>query len=426
MPVTSDSTTMQLIYLLYVQISISLSTFDNLPLSSYLSHHYMKQTISFSLLTSFRLILASILLLGLICVLSKKVSAQTNPTFNVSLEIDFNSAEQILDFFDRRTGNIGRVADLRGNRLAAVTSVMLARTSRPIEDFRQQLEFARDQATYENDIYGLLPAKRHTRELRKLLTEVKRRQLDRRVLATIDSYFPQGVKISTSIPVYIVAMGNERAAAVVRRVTWNGNTPTFVGAGSGEAVIILNLARMLEITPTVEKQFIELLSTLAHECFHATFSALKQSLPDSNRPTTLDDQLLDLVQNEGIAYCLSMQIRLGGQTPHRGWFTATSKAVETLNQALLELHSPNLTRARAQELLMNANLSGSFEGNYGATAGMRMAYEIDNRLGRPALTSTMTGGGRAFLSTYLQACLREKTLPQIDEQVLRLLRLNNQ
>jgi hypothetical protein len=74
---------------------------------------------------------------------------------------------------------------------------------------------------------------------------------------------------------------------------------------------------------------------------------------------------------------------------------------------------------------MNSNLSGSFEGNYGATAGMRMAYEIDARLGRPALTATLMTGSRSFISTYTRACLRDGTLPKIDKQVLRMLQLEN-
>ncbi|RPI04318.1 MAG: hypothetical protein EHM64_10380 [Ignavibacteriae bacterium] len=70
---------------------------------------------------------------------------------------------------------------------------------------------------------------------------------------------------------------------------------------------------------------------------------------------------------------------------------------------------------------MNANLSGSFEGNYGATAGMRMAFEIDKRLGRPALTATLMAGSRSFVTTYMQAYLRGENLPGIDKQVLRML-----
>ena len=116
-----------------------------------------------------------------------------------------------------------------------------------------------------------------------------------------------------------------------------------------------------------------------------------------------------------------MQIHLGGETPSKKWFDATSKAIETLNKTFLELQSPKLTRMRARELIMNANLSGSFEGNYGSTAGMRMAYEIDNCLGRSVLTMTLLNGGRSFISAYVQLCAHESNIPQFDEQVLQLM-----
>ena len=63
---------------------------------------------------------------------------------------------------------------------------------------------------------------------------------------------------------------------------------------------------------------------------------------------------------------------------------------------------------------MDANLSGSFEGDDGATSGLRMAYEIDAHLGRPALTATLMTGGRSFVLTYQRACLRDGSLPQLD------------
>jgi len=328
--------------------------------------------------------------------------AQTNPDFNVALRVDFSGAEQLLDFFDRQTANTERVAGLRGNRLAAATSVMLARTSRTDEDFQRELERVRDGGG--NDIYGLLAAKSRGPALRKLLTEIHRRQLDRRVVATIAAYFP--------------AMGNERAAAVVRRVVWNGDTPSFVGENEGAPVVLLNLARVVENNSTVESQVLELLATLAHECFHAVYSVYRQVLPDTLHTESPGSRLLDLVQNEGVAYYLSLQLHLGGETPSQTWMTATMKSIETLNRVYLELHSPQLTRSRARELMMNANLSGSFEGNYGASAGMRMAYEIDTRLGRQELAATLAGGGRAFIEAYARACQREGSLPPIDPRVL--------
>ena len=351
--------------------------------------------------------------------LLEPLHAQPHPDFDFSLGVDYSAAEQTLDYFDRRIGDADRIAKLRGNRLAAATSVTLARTEKSAEDFRDQLELARDIPRFESDVYGFFPAKNHIPELRKLLTEIKRRQLDRRIVATIASFFPAEAKIATRFSVYFVVIGNERAAAFVRHVVWNYDTPTFVSDREGDPVIVVNLARVMEGPPDIEAQFIEVLSTTAHECFHAVYSVLQQSLPESTKPRNVAEQLIDVAQNEGIAYYLSMQTHLSGDSPSRQWYHGTSTAIATLNNVLQEMFSPDLTHARAQELMMNSNLSGSFEGNYGATAGMRMAYEIDTRLGRPALTATLLKGGSSFLSAYRQACMQDASLPQIETAILK-------
>jgi hypothetical protein len=95
--------------------------------------------------------------------------------------------------------------------------------------------------------------------------------------------------------------------------------------------------------------------------------------------------------------------------------------VNALNAALIELQSPKLTQQRARELMMNSNLSGSFEGNYGATAGLRMAYEIDSRLGRAALTETVRGGVKSFFLKYLELCRRDSNLPRLEEGAVKFL-----
>ena len=362
-----------------------------------------------------------VVLCVLACVFPFTGRSQTNPNFDFSLGIDYSAAEQTLDYFDHLTGNTKYVAGLRGNRLAAATSIMLARTEKGEDDFIQQLELARNNARFESDVYGFFPARNHSAEIRKLLEEVKHRQLDRRIVATIASFFPDNARISTRFSVYFVVIGNERAAAFVRRVIWNYDVPSFVGNDQGEPVIVVNLARIIEGPKNVQAQFIETLSTTAHECFHAAFSVLKKSLPDSVKPKNIAEQLVDVVQNEGIAYYLSLQTHIGNTIPPRSWFDVTAQSVGVLNGVLLEMASPNLTAARARELMMNSNLSGSMEGNYGSTAGMRMAYEIDTHLGRPALTATLMSGGTSFLYTYMQACLRDALLPRIDKQVLRLL-----
>jgi hypothetical protein len=344
--------------------------------------------------------------------------AQTNPQFDVTLRVDYSSTDELLDYFDRKSNNSARVAKQQGNQLAVATSLLLARTERPTDDFVRALESARDTYNSSNDIYGLTPAAAHLDELKKLLAETKRRRLDRRVVATISSLFPADAGISLTVPVFVVAMGNENAAAFVRRVIWKENAPVFVGDDQGEQVIVLNLTRCLMRGGDVEREFVQVLSTLAHESFHAVYGAYRAGSSADLNPIGPAAALANLVQNEGIAYFLSMEIQEGGEVPPPHWFDATKRAVERLNAALIELQSPTLTPWRARELMLNSNLSGSFEGNYGATAGLRIAYEIEKRLGRPALTETVRDGVKEFFGKYDELCRQDSNLPRLDAKAL--------
>lgn len=356
--------------------------------------------------------------------LPSQLAAQSNPQFDVSLRVDYSSAEQMLDFFDRKSYNANRVADTRGNKIAAATSLLLARTERPPQDFAHQLELIRDDYNVSDDIYGLKATRSHIDQLKKLLTEIRKRQLDRRVIATVESYFPSSTALSGIIPVYVVVMGNEKAAAFVRRVVWKDEWPVFVGENQGDQVIVLNLTRMLEFGTDVNAQFIQSLGTLAHECFHAVFGLYQQNSEtwrEYHQRIGPFWQLAELVQNEGIAYLLSLQLQIGGQTPPRPWFDATSRAMKAFNTASKELIAPSITERRARELILNSNLSGSFEGNYGASAGQRIAYEIDTKLGRSALSETISGGIKEFFGKYETLCKQNSDLPQLDQDVLKVL-----
>lgn len=364
------------------------------------------------------------LLIVVIVTLTHPLLGQSDAGIDIILRMDYSSAEQMLDFFDRQSYNADRVASARGNKIAAATSLLLARTNRSLQDFVRQLELVRDDYNTKDDIYGLKETQSHVAQLRKLLAETRKRQLDRRVVATVQSYFPPDSRLTGTIPVYVVAMGNEKAAAFVRSVVWQNEQPMFVNQNEGEQVIVLNLTRMLALGGDFNAQFIELLGTLAHECFHAVFGLYQQSsetwrsFHERKEPIW---NLAELVENEGIAYYLSLQLQIGGQTPIKPWFDATSRAIKAFNNASNELTAPFVQPQRAKELILNSNLSGSFEGNYGATAGLRIAYEIDTRLGRPALTETISGGIRRFFGKYDTLCRQNSDLPRLDDRVLKIL-----
>jgi len=345
--------------------------------------------------------------------------SQSNPNFNVNLQVDYSSAEQLIEVSEGRLHNVNSVADLRGSQLAAATSVVLARRQFPPGTFQHELELLRDSFKSPDDIFGFGPTRAHLAEIKALLAEVKKGELDRRVVATVEQFFPADARISTTLSVYVVAFGNENAAAFVRRVVWNGNTPIFVGENEGEPVIVVNLVRLIGNSMPTNVQFIETLSTLAHETFHAVFAVYQSTSPawkeiHSRRGPFWS--LAELVQNEGIAYRISFQERTGNSLPPY-IFNQSKDAVLFLNNAMRELQSPSLTDARAKELVMNANLSGSFERNYGAAAGLLMAFAIDTKMGRDALTETVAKGVGDFFDKYDALTKQYDELPKLSEEV---------
>ncbi|MCK9409607.1 MAG: DUF5700 domain-containing putative Zn-dependent protease [Bacteriovoracaceae bacterium] len=356
----------------------------------------------------------------IITLMFQSLSAQDH--FNIALRLDFSSIDALLELSEGRIANVNRVAELRGNQIAAATSALLAREQYSTQRFAQELERYRSGSTMANDMFGLNSALRYREQIKALSLEAKRRNLDRKVLATIAPFFPEQIRINASIPVYFVALGNENAAAFVRSIVWRDNIPYFVGEGEGELTIVVNLTRSVQYIQEIQIQFVDMMSTLAHETFHAVFGIYQQQTPTWKEISSKPEpywMLAELVQNEGIAYLISLQQRTGSHLS-AGQLSSSKQSIVDLNSALKELSSPSLTQIRARELIMNSNLSGSYEKNYGASAGLLMAYAIDAKLGRKALTESLDYGVGDFFGKYQQLAEQFGELPKLDTEVIKL------
>ncbi|MDD8017884.1 MAG: hypothetical protein PHP42_05895 [Bacteroidota bacterium] len=357
----------------------------------------------------------------LFSILSHQAFTQSNPNFNVTLRLDFSSIDALIDLREGKIANVQQAAELRGNQIAAATSALLARKSYSSEEFLRELERFRSGTGSSFDIFGLNPALSHLQQIKTLLEETKKRNLDRKIVSTIEQFFPRDSRITASIPVYFVALGNENAAAFVRSIAWEGNIPHFVGDGNGELTIVVNLSRSPQYIQEVQLQFVDMMSTLAHETFHVVFGLYQNSSPAWQQIHTRRDPslaLAELVQNEGIAYLISLQ-QHGGASLSEQQLAAAKRTIDVLNSALKELGSPSVSPERARDLIMNSNLSGSYEGNYGATAGLLMAYAIDAKLGRESLTETIRNGVGDFFEKYSQLTQQFGELPKFDTEVVK-------
>ena len=347
--------------------------------------------------------------------------AQSWAGFDVTLQLDFASADRLVGLYDGTEGQSRRVGELRGNRIAAATSLVLARRNASPELFLKELESFQAHFSSADDLFGLQETQNRISEVKLLLAECKRRQLDRRVLATIRQFFPENARVSITIPVFFVALGHENASAYVRRVVWNRDTPVFVGDEEGTPVIVVNLTRSAQHGGDLQSRFVELLSTLGHEAFHAVFGAYQSQSTiwqNLHARKTSAGVIAELVQNEGVAYYLSMQEVFGGSFPSQ-FILQLHKSMPALNAAMDELSDPRTTPQRSHELILNANLSGSMEKNYGAAAGLLMAYHIDTKLGRKFLAESLAAGPADFFRKYDEVVRHYADAPPLSPRLLR-------
>ena len=345
-------------------------------------------------------------------------TAQTNPNFNVQLRMDYAAAERSVALYQDEYINTRSLAELRGNRVAAATTATIDNEQTQLNELARYFDSLWYHQIIQNDIYHLESSRKNVAAIHELLQEMQRRNFSMRVAATVEQIFPSDAAIDVSIPVYVVALGHENVDAYVRRIIWHDNIPQFTGENTGELTIIINLAHAANYGPSVASRYESILNIVAHEVFHAAFSAYKehssswQSFYKHHREPI--DALLDLTQNEGIAYYLSFEKR-GNVPPERNSIIAD--AFTRFNNNATELLSEALTSNRANELLRKANLSGASD-NYGAIAGMIMAQQIDMHLGRAALIQTLSTDPYDFINKYSDVACFDDLLPKIAKKIL--------
>jgi len=341
--------------------------------------------------------------------------------FNMILDLNYESADRTVELYFGRGDNPGTVARLKGSRVALATTELLAKRPLDLGYLEGALEAAKFNQDLLDDVFRMKDARRHAAEIQELLTELRKRNFDQKVVSTVQQLFPEDTRIAVRIPVFFVAFGHENIDAFVRRVVWHGDEPSFVGEGEGEQIIVVNVAKAVSYGSNVDERFLGLMSVVAHEAFHAAFGAYKEGSPvwhaiyaAKQQPL---DYLLDLAQNEGIAYYLSLIQRTHGKLPG-DWAERAQSAMEVFNQRAEELIVPTTSPYRVREILQSANTSG-FWGSFGSITGMVMARQIDQTLGRQALTGSIALGRNNFFVEYIEAQRQSSGSPLLSDKVAR-------
>ena len=349
--------------------------------------------------------------------------SQEHGQFQFMMELNYIAADRTIELVQGIAGNPRDIAELPGNRLASATTGLLAGRRLTVESLQRALESVKFNQDLGEDLYRLGETRANALPLKELLGELRRRNFGQRVASTVEQLFPAGAVVRGKLPVYFVAFGHENIDAFVRRVAWRGNEPLFVGDGEGEPTIVVNLSKAIRYGRTTEERFVRLLQTVAHEVFHAAFDAYKDTSPVwrefySAHGTPLD-ALLDLTQNEGIAYYMSLVQAQRGRLP-QDWQQRVGTSFAAFNRAAEELSNPAISPGRIEEILRSSNTSGYWE-SFASMAGMVMAKHIDQTLGRNALTESVARGPLDFFGKYLEVTRREGDAPRLTPQLVRML-----
>ncbi len=350
--------------------------------------------------------------------------AQEYARFNLSIDLNTASAERAIELYQGLSGQPYDAARERGSQLALLVTAGLA--GRRLETSALEEAFAAIKFNQDvgDDVFQLRSARASVAALKDLLFELRRRNFAQRVVSTVEQLFPSDARVQARIPMYVVAFGHNNIDAYVVRVRWQGNVPSPAPENEGELTIVVNLAKAVKYGRETDERFVGLLSVVAHEVFHAAYGVYKESAPEwrayygvSRSPF---EELLDLTQNEGVAYYLSLIQQARGHLPPDGLQRA-ERAFARFNAAASELLSPGISHARASTLLRESNTAQYWE-SYGSITGMIIARQIDQTLGRGALVEALKGTPQGFFRTYADLMRRDNGLPALSPEVIRNLR----
>lgn len=360
-------------------------------------------------------------LFSLLIFVAFPAAAQDYAQFNVYLDLNYASADQTVELFGGLSGHPDEIARLRGSQIALATTAYLAQRPLTTADLEGSLQAAKYNQSQGDDPFRIGEARTNVAAIKELLVTLRQRNFGQKVVSTVEQLFPPNARVTTRIPVYFVAFGHQNIDAYVQRIIWHGDTPTFVGEGQGELTIVVNLDKAVGYGSEVDERFLWLMSVVAHEVFHAAFGAYKDTSPVwrlyYSRSQTYLDELLDLAQNEGIAYYLTLIQRTRGRLV-MDWPERVRTAFSDFNRNAEELLNPRTPPRRAGDLIRMANTSEYWQ-NYGAITGMIIARQIDNTFGRTALSESIANGPIDFFLKYLEVMKQQNDYPQLSPTVIR-------
>jgi len=172
----------------------------------------------------------------------------------------FISADQLVGLYDGTEGQAHRVGELRGNRIAAATSLVLARRSTSPELIRQSTRIIPRLTFPTLMIFSDLRKRKIESPKSGRCLRNQTPAVDRRCSLPSVSFSPK-MPVSPLPSRLLVAFGKRECVCICAKSVVEGDTPMFVGDEEGAPVIVVNLTRSAQTSGDLQSRFVEVLAS---------------------------------------------------------------------------------------------------------------------------------------------------------------------
>lgn len=260
--------------------------------------------------------------------------------------------------------------------------------------------------------YLLYEACENQDEIRQLLSMIGESDLSGKVYGRVTRYFPHSYTIPRQYEVFFSATGWKWGDAMAfDYITKNAKIEL---AANGTPAMIFNLTLVSSLYgDTREKQLHVLENVMSHELFHAVFSDYINTNWNQWQPESMEDRLLYILINEGIAHYISDREKLLDSYAAGLDLKEKEAAAFSMLSDSLEVIFDTERDQRTREHALQSGTYGRYWNKYICISGMFIAFHIEQHEGESGLIECIEKGPSTFLKKYM-------ALSEGDEHMLPL------
>ena len=339
----------------------------------------------------------------------------------IKFNIHTKSSDLLLKWFDKQSDIILKeILEQPGTQImAGIVENTLSQNELPTF-FNELKNFSADDSS-KSDLYGLKLAWFQRDESSLLLDKIKEYNFSSEITDRIKPYIPTDYPLDVTSNVYFVLTGWEWGDAMACEITKIDNQ--YKVTEQGESIIIINLSIISKLYgDDIDKLLNDNISnTMSHELFHLVFAEYRKvsSYWKNNRNTTEIEQLVEIIQNEGIAHYLShnqKQNLIENYNKTNELKEHEKEAFKQLDIAVKQLLNPELSKQEKDNILMKSN-AGKYWDKFGGIAGKFMVYHIEKEYGEQAIQQSLSKGAYYFLELYNKLRIEKPILPGLPEEL---------